>query len=48
MVPEAPVLFSTTMFWPTFSDIIVAATRAGTSVNPPAGNGTITLIGRVG
>jgi hypothetical protein len=47
-VPPAPATFSTMTCWPSSFDIDCAVTRAIVSVGPPAGNGTITVIGRVG
>jgi hypothetical protein len=47
-VPPAPATFSTTTGCPSNCDIDWAVTRAIVSVGPPAANGTITVIGRVG
>jgi coniferyl-aldehyde dehydrogenase len=44
IVPEAPVLFSTTTDWPVRVASFSAKTRANASVSPPGGNETITLI----
>ena len=48
MVPPAPPRFSTTIGWPSAADILSATLRAITVVLPPGGNGTISVIGRVG
>jgi len=47
-LPLAPLLFSTTKVWPSFSLSSCARIRAMISVEPPAGNGTTRLTGRVG
>ncbi len=48
MLPVAPVTFSMISGWPSDIRIGSLSTRASESVGPPAGNGTITVIGRVG
>src|SRR6185437_17102400 len=48
MVPAAPPVFSITTVWPSSGRICSARKRASVSVAPPAGNGTIMAIGRVG
>ena len=48
MVPPAPPMFSMTTCWPSVRDMCSATIRAVTSVVPPAVNGTIKVIGRVG
>src|SRR3954468_24964435 len=48
MVPAAAPTFSTTMVWPRTSPIASACRRALASTPPPAANGTISVIGRVG
>jgi hypothetical protein len=48
MVPAAAPTFSTTMVWPRISPIASACSRALASTPPPAANGTISVIGRVG
>src|SRR5258708_31963055 len=48
MVPPAPPIFSIMMDWPRIFDIWLVTMRATTSLAPPAGNGTITVIGRDG
>src|SRR5687767_5780524 len=48
ILPLAPPLLSTTMFQPVAACIFSARPRVSTSVPPPAGNGTITVIGREG
>ncbi len=47
-VPLAPSRFATTTCWFSFSLSALATARAMTSTLPPAGNGTITSIGRAG
>src|ERR1044072_1588440 len=47
-LPLAPVLFSTKTCWPSVRDKYSPSTRAATSVEPPAGNGTMKRTGRVG
>src|SRR6516225_11684398 len=46
IVPPAPVTFSMTMDCPSTFDICSVTTRATTSLGPPAGNGTTTLMDR--
>jgi hypothetical protein len=48
MPPPAPDTFSMTIGWP--SDVFMRSVRmrASVSVGPPAGNGTIMVIGRDG
>src|SRR5262245_59671835 len=41
MLPLAPVLFSTTICWRNVRDRYSPITRAATSVEPPAGKGTM-------
>src|SRR5262245_9957660 len=48
MAPLAPPRFSTNTCWPRRSERCFAASRPMKSVPPPAGNGTIILIGRCG
>jgi hypothetical protein len=48
MLPDAPGLFSITTGWPSLSLSTSARTRNSTSVEPPAGYGTITRIWRSG
>src|SRR5438046_9887816 len=48
MVPAAAPTFSITMVWPSASPIATACRRALASTPPPAANGTISVIGRVG
>ena len=48
VVPPAPTTFSITMVWPSVFDMWSVTMRAMTSVGPPAANGTMTVIGRVG
>src|ERR1043165_8691219 len=48
MVPAAAPTFSITMVWPSASPIAAACRRALASTPPPAANGTISVIGRVG
>ena len=48
VVPPAPSMFSITMVWPSVLDMWSPTMRATTSVGPPAANGTIRVIGRVG
>src|SRR6266571_5150865 len=48
MVPAAAPTFSITMVWPSASPIASACRRALASTPPPAANGTISVIGRVG
>jgi hypothetical protein len=48
IVPPAPPTFSITMVWPSTLPICSATMRATTSLGPPAGNGTTTVIGRAG
>src|SRR4029077_1994211 len=46
--PPAPPTFSTITGWPSAAPILSAMMRAATSVEPPGGNGTISVIGRDG
>src|SRR6201981_2834838 len=46
--PPAPPTFSTITGWPSAAPILSAMIRAATSVDPPGGNGTISVIGREG
>jgi hypothetical protein len=48
MVPPAPVTFSMTIWAPSDGPMCWVRMRASTSVGPPAANGTIIVIGRVG
>src|SRR5262249_52805640 len=48
VVPPAPATFSMTICWPSVRDMCSLTMRAVTSVPPPAGNGTIMVIGRDG
>ncbi len=48
VVPPAPAMFSITIDWPSVRDMCSLAMRALTSVPPPAGKGTIIVIGRDG
>jgi hypothetical protein len=48
MVPEAPGRLSTSIGTPSRADSRSASSRATASDTPPAGNGTIILIGRAG
>src|SRR6266446_1611747 len=48
MLPSAPVTFSIMTGCPSIPLIRSASNRATTSVGPPAANGTIMVIGRVG
>ena len=48
IVPAAAPTFSTTMVWPSTSPIASACRRALASMPPPAANGTISVIGRLG
>jgi hypothetical protein len=48
VVPPAPTMFSMTIGWPSVRDICSLTMRADTSVPPPAGNGTIMVMGRDG
>ena len=48
MVPDAPVMFSMTTFWPSERAMRSPITRAMVSVGPPAEYGTIIVTGRVG
>jgi hypothetical protein len=41
-------MFSTMMVWPSASCSFAASTRIGGSDEPPAGNGTMILIGLLG
>jgi len=47
-VPEAPVTFSIRTGWPSDIRIGSISVRAKVSTGPPAPNGTISVIGRVG
>src|SRR5215207_4378027 len=47
-MPAAAPTFSTTMVWPSISPMRCAWMRALTSTPPPAANGTISVMGRVG
>src|SRR5215831_15772020 len=48
MLPLAPDLFSTTICWPSARERYSPMTRVATSVEPPAGNGTMKRTGRFG
>src|SRR5688500_17793916 len=48
IVPPAPTTFSTTTDWPSDFCMRSAIRRAMVSVGPPAENGTMTVIGRLG
>ncbi len=48
MLAPAPVMFSTTTDWPSDVRMRSPRMRASVSVGPPAGNGTIIVIGRDG
>src|SRR5215471_20047195 len=48
VVPPAPAMFSMIICWPRARDMYSLTMRAVTSVPPPAGNGTIIVIGRDG
>src|SRR5690349_20355579 len=48
MLPDAPGLFSTTSFCASRSDSFSAVSRAIASATPPAGQGTVNLIGWLG
>src|SRR5256885_1937757 len=48
MVPPAPVVFSTSTFWPSALVMRCAMIRAMVSVGPPAENGTMIVTGCVG
>jgi len=48
MVPPAPPRLSTTICWPSDAVSWSATLRAITVVLPPGGNGTISVIGRLG
>jgi hypothetical protein len=48
MLPAAPPTFSITIGCPNFARMFSARNRASVSVAPPAGNGTIMVIGREG
>src|SRR5688572_26375374 len=47
-MPPAPGLFSTMMGWPRWRPAISASLRRCVSVDPPAGHGTMSVIGRFG
>src|SRR3954467_13809712 len=47
-VPPPPALLSMTMGWPMNFDALSAIARIEISVDPPAGHGTISVIGLVG
>src|SRR5262249_39704077 len=47
-VPAAPARFSITIDWPRCFSVAVASARIETSVEPPAGHGTMNVTGRVG
>src|SRR4051812_47141403 len=47
-VPPPPALLSMTMGWPMNFDALSAIARIEMSVDPPAGHGTISVIGLVG
>jgi hypothetical protein len=48
IVPPAPPTFSMIMDWPRIFPICSVTMRATTSLGPPAGNGTTTVMGRDG
>jgi hypothetical protein len=48
IVPPAPPTFSTTTGWPILADTAWPTIRPIVSAGPPAGNATMSLIGRVG
>lgn len=45
---DAPLRFSTTTGWPDDAETLLASARESRSIAPPAGTGTIKVIGRVG
>src|SRR5690349_7261715 len=47
-MPPAPGLFSTMIGWPRWREAISESLRRCVSVEPPAGQGTMSVIGRVG
>src|SRR4051794_29713796 len=47
-MPPAPARASTTIGWPRMLDIFSVTIRLIVSAGPPAGNGTMNLIGRFG
>jgi hypothetical protein len=47
-VPPAPPTFSMMICWPRLCDMVSPRMRAIASVVPPAANGTIRVIGRLG
>jgi hypothetical protein len=47
-LPAAPARFSITTLWPRMRGKCWLTMRAATSTGPPAVNGTIILIGRLG
>ena len=47
-VPPPPALLSTAIGWPMIFDALSAIARIAMSVDPPAGQGTISVIGLVG
>src|SRR2546427_3305317 len=48
MVPPALPTFSITTVWPSAGRILSPMMRAAVSVDPPGGNGTMSVTGRVG
>jgi hypothetical protein len=48
VLPPAPARFSTMIGWPSAFAISSPTRRARTSASPPAGNGAIMRIGRLG
>ena len=48
VVPPAPTTFSMMMLWPSVCAMCPVTMRATTSVGPPAANGTIMVMARVG
>src|SRR3954462_7327649 len=48
IMPPAPARASTTIGWPRMLDIFSVTIRLIVSAGPPAGNGTMNLIGRFG
>jgi len=47
-MPPAPPMFSITICWPSDRDMLSWTMRAIASVAPPGGNGTTSVIGRLG
>jgi hypothetical protein len=48
VVPPAPTMFSTRIFWPSVRDMWLATMRESVSLGPPAAYGTMIVMARFG